>query len=352
MNFALGIIEGFYGREWPHQERLDTLAWMPSVGLDTYVYAPKSDRALRREWRQGHTPESWRRLLELRAAARTAGVAFGVGFSPWGLQRACSEADARALRAAVRRLNELAPDLLCILFDDMPGGSATLAARQLDVVGEVLAVSTASQHAVCPTYYSQDPVLEELFGPMPGDYLRELGTGLPQSSAILWTGRKVLSPGYRHSDIDWVRQRTGREVLLWDNYPANDGRVSSAYLHLRPFSGRPPELRDWCCGHLANPMNQPALSRLVLASLGEIYQQSGYTRERGWRALLAHCPEPLAALLQRDVGRFQDQGREALSPSVRAGLSAEYRALGLRGGDEVADWLDGKYGFDPHCLND
>lgn len=353
MSFLLGVIEGFYGQPWPQAERLATLAWMPGAGLNTYVYAPKADRHLRRDWRRPHPPDAWQELQALRRAADDAGVSFGLGFSPWGLQQQMDRVDATALRQAVLRLNRLQPDLLCILFDDMPGGCSDLAERQLAVIEEVLSVSAAPRHLICPTYYSQDPILEELFGSMPGDYLQQMGEGVPADTGLLWTGRKVLSPGYRQADIDWVTERSGLPVVLWDNYPVNDGRKTSDFLHLSPFRARPWQIQQWCAGHLANPMNQAALSRRVLASLGRVYQQrESYRSEAAWEAMLADCPPALANLLQRDRSCFEEQGLSSLDERQRQILSGQYRRVQDSAAAEVAAWLDEVYQFDPDCLND
>ena len=82
----------------------------------------------------------------------------------------------------------------------------------------------------------------------------------------------VLSPGYTHADINAISEKIQRKPLLWDNYPVNDGRKISRFLHLLPVRDRPAQLRDWCSGHLANPMNQAFLSQLPLASLARSYQ--------------------------------------------------------------------------------
>lgn len=352
MSYLPGVIEGFYGRPWPQAERLATVRWMAGAGLGSYVYAPKADAHLRRNWRQAHAPADWNDLLELRDAAAAAGVRFGVGFSPWGLQQHMTAADAAALREAVTRLNSLAPDLLCILFDDMPGGNADLAARQLAVVAEILSVSDAADYAVCPTYYSQDPVLEELFGACPEHYLQTLSDGLPETTAILWTGRRVISPDYRPADFEWLRERCRRPVILWDNCAANDGRLSSRHLRLRPFGSHPAELRNWCAGHWVNPMNQPELARMVLASLGELYRHPDRSLDAVWRSRLDASPALLGVLLERDADRFQNGGLDALAAHERDRLIAEYRASRTAAGVEIAAWLAGEYAFDPNCLND
>lgn len=322
--------------------------------FDAYVYAPKADTALRRNWREQHSPRDFDELLNLRAHCRARGVAFGIGFSPWGLQSEYGAEDRAALQRKFAQLNQLDPDWLCILFDDMPGDFAQLAQRQAAIVADIAAMSGARRIAMCPTYYSFDPILEQLFGAMPVRYLEDLGALLDPSIDIFWTGSHVLAPGFSKADIDAVVARIGRKPTLWDNYPVNDGRKSSRFLHLLPVRNRPAQLADWCSAHFANPMNQPCLSRLPLASLAASYREGDdYDASQCWSQQLAALDNvALADLLRRGVERFQREGLDAIAGDERRRLAIEYRQLRDPAADEVADWLDELYRFDPACLND
>jgi hypothetical protein len=353
--FFCGVIEGFYGRTWPQSTRLQLLARFPEWGLGAYVYAPKADRLLRRDWRQLYGPQQLAELAELREQCRRHGLLFGIGLTPWGLQSRYGAEDRQALQRKLRQLDTLRPDLLGILFDDMPGEFCGLGARQAVIARDALdAFSQSPRLLVCPTYYSFDPVLEQLFGRMPAGYLAELGAGLPAQADLLWTGPHVLSREYTREHMAAVTARMGRAPVLWDNYPVNDGRKSSRFLNLRPVSGRPWQLRQWSRGHLANPMNQPLLSTIALASLGCSYAERDAFDPERFRA--EQVPRLVgvetAALLQRDLALFQDEGLDSLAPARRTALAREYRALETPAATEVAEWLEGAYAFDPACLTD
>jgi len=352
VSFQPGVIEGFYGPTWSWAQRRALLDWMPGAGFGSYVYAPKADAGLRRTWRQGLDAATTAELWQLRLQARRHGLEFGLGLSPWGLQQGMTAADARALRAAVDRLNRLEPDLLCILFDDMPGGQRELAARQRAVVEEVLARSQATRHAICPTYYSRDPVLEELFGPRPPGYLEALTDGLPAATALLWTGRKVVSERYEAEDFHWLAERGVRSVLLWDNSAVNDGRRTSGFLPLTAWRTPPSLIAEHCTGHLVNPVNQPALARQLLSVLGAWYRHPERPVEAGRDGLLASCAPALAELLSQDAECFEHQGLERLTAARRQQLAARYAAIGDPVAEDIAAWLRGEYAFDPNCLND
>src|SRR5690554_5312827 len=107
-----GIIEGFYGRPWSQGARLAWVALLSRLGLNSYLYAPKADPWLRRDW-TGHWPEAdWQALQGLSAACASQGLQFGVGLSPFALYRDYGEEQKRLLRDKVRRLNDLEAPLL------------------------------------------------------------------------------------------------------------------------------------------------------------------------------------------------------------------------------------------------
>ena len=333
-----GVIEGFYGPLWSRAARMDSLAFMAAQGFSTYVYAPKADRWLRDLWRMPW-PESAREpLRDVAAACRRLGLRWGVGLSPLG-------ADARRDREALSRrldaLAEMEPDMLCLLFDDVRGDAPGLAERQCQLARLCVDHGVAERCIVCPTYYSNDPVLQRLFGPMPADYLSVLGEGLPAGVDVFWTGERVVSPAYRQAELAAVAERLGRRPVLWDNYPVND--FCPHRLHLQPFEGRPVALLDWCEGQLCNPMVQCRLSWLSLFSLAQAYRDGVLAPvERRWRdALDALCAPALAALLARDAEWFRGEGRDAIEPARRRRLIDEYQALNDPLADEVAEWLGG-----------
>ncbi len=353
-DFLCGVIEGFYGRTWPWPTRHAMIQFLQQQQFNTYIYAPKADRHLRKAWRVSHAPDEFSQLLALRNDCRAQHIQFGIGFSPWGLQNNYTVADRLALQQKIRDLNRLNGDILCILFDDMPGAIDDLAQRQCAIVADITAVSNAQRILVCPTYYSFDPLLEQVFGAMPVRYLETLGAGLEGSIDVLWTGTQVLSPGFSRADIDAVSARLGRKPVLWDNYPVNDGRRISRFLHLLPVRERPWQLSEWCRGHLANPMNQAVLSQLPLASLAHNYRLRGaYDPEQFWRTQPEELfGRELAILLHRDVDLFQQQGLDQLVSADRERLIDDYQCIDNPAALEVIDWLQEGYRFDPDCLTD
>lgn len=352
--FNLGIIEGFFGASWPWAMREAYAASLRRIGYDSYIYAPKDDKYLRRDWTQDWPDEDFDHLKRLARELHRHEVGFGIGLSPFEAYKDYSTTLRGRLIEKVRLIEqELSPDIFCILFDDMRGDTPRLAATQLRMIEDVAASTTARRIIMCPTYYSTDPVLERVFGAMPAGYLETLGRNLDSRVDVFWTGPKVCSNEYPREHLEAVAQTLSRKPYLWDNYPVNDSRAMSALLHLRAFRSRPAILRELLAGHAVNPMKQPASSEIPLATLPMSYAHGDeYDPIDAWRiAARRVCGGELAALIEEDLALFQDIGLDHLTPEQRARLDARYRPhVAHPVAREIVDWLNGAYAFDPACL--
>lgn len=352
--FGLGLVEGFYGRQWRDEDRIACLRFIAGTGYRYYLYAPKGDAILRRRW-----PERWdaageRRMRAIAECCAEAGLDWGFGLSPLGLVEDPTPLNLRRLRDKVRYLESFGARIQCILFDDMPRHVHALAAAQLDIVAEVMSVSEAGHALVCPSYYSTDPVLERVFGAMPADYWDELGAGLPREMGLFWTGDRVCAEAHDAAGLGEIAARFARKPVLWDNYPVNDGARGSKFLRIDAFRGRGSELAGLTQAHFVNPMNQCWLSRIPLQSLALLYQQgAAYDANAAFaHCLRAQCEEALAAQLAADRDALQREGLSALSGARLAQMRARYAEFHSPLAEEIRDWLDGGYAFDPACLTD
>lgn len=352
-DFALGLIEGFYGRQWSWTQRRDMAEFLGHSGYTHYLYAPKGDKALRSDWRAPFSAQWLEELRKFGRHCRAHGLKWGVGLSPMGLQSRYSAGDRQTLKCRVEQINSLDADQLWILFDDMRGDHAQLAKNQCAVSADV-AAEFKGVLAVCPSYYSSDPILDEVFGPRPAGYLADLAAGLGPEIDILWTGEKVLSERLGRADCEVFQGQAGRKPLLWDNYPVNDGRKSSRFLNLNAFTHRSEALRHCSAGHFVNPMNQVELSKLALSSLPELYTDSAgsYDADVLRERAMAGLPSGLATLLNRDWSLFQTRGLDAIEAPDRKRLSDEYAAINHPAAMEVIAWLAEEYRFDPDCLTE
>ncbi|MEH6636452.1 MAG: beta-N-acetylglucosaminidase domain-containing protein [Halioglobus sp.] len=346
--FLSGVIEGFYGHAWSFETRQAYADYLSQAGLNTCLYSPKSDPFLRKRWQDHWPPEQWQQLLRLSGIYRERGIHWGVGLSPFELYRHYGQKERENLKRKIAVLAQLEAPLLAILFDDMPGDLDALASRQAEIVADVHHWAPDVRLLVCPTYYSFDPVLEKFFGQMPHDYWPRLGSELPSSVDIFWTGNRVCSEAISTRDIQAITGQLGRRVVLWDNYPVNDGAVRSNFVYSSKLSQRDPALVDLLGGHLCNPMNQGVLSLPALSGLAELYGNGALNEHWLAQALGSRTWE----LLQHHAAEFEQAGLSGMGGQRCAELAACYAQLPGAAAHELAGWLRGEYTFDPACLTD
>jgi hyaluronoglucosaminidase len=227
-----------------------------------------------------------------------------------------------------------------------------LAERQAAIVEHAAAHGLASRLLCCPSYYSDDPILDRAFGERPKDYLEDLGRVLDPAIDIMWTGEEVCSREITPGHLRSVAERIGRKPFLWDNYPVNDGALMSQHLHLRGFTGRPASIGPLISGHGVNPANQPLLSLIPALTLVESYAAGdAYSYGAAFdRAAADVWGEALARRLRADLISFQDRGRDRMTEARRAELCGIYAGFDHPAAREVIAWLEGAYEVDDELV--
>ena len=344
MSVEIGVIEGFFGRPWTWEERTDNVRFLGPRGYGFWLYAPKADPFLRRRWREPYPEAELKALRDFGAACRDADVRFGVGLTPFELHFAFDTNAKVALSAKLAQLDDAGVEDLAILFDDMRGDLPDLAARQAEIVHWIGPRTKASRLIMCPSYYSDDPVLDRVFGARPKTYLEELGLAIDPVVHIMWTGEEVCSLEYSPGHLERVGRALRRRPFLWDNYPVNDGPRMSQHLHLRAFTGRSASIGEHLSAHAVNPASQPVLSRIPMLTLVESYARGdGYQYLAAFRRAAAEVlGEALAARVVADVMTLQDTGLDRLAER-RAAIRERYAAFDHPAAREVMAWLDGAY---------
>lgn len=351
----IGVIEGFFGRHWSWEVRTLYAKFLALHKFDFYIYAPKSDKHLRKHWQENWPTEEQSRLHKLRETYRAAGIEFGIGLSPHEIYLNPSHDQRNLLMDRIKQINGLAPDILCILFDDMRGDIPGLAHIQIDIAHLAAEISSAKKIIFCPTYYSFDPVLEKVFGEMPPGYWPTFAKNLDPAIDIFWTGEKVCSACYPEAHLAEVAELIGRKPFLWDNYPVNDGAVKSNLLQLRAVDKTHALLDKKIAGHAINPMNQAWLSQLPLASVAIAYELRDEYEPHKTFAYLCEtlCGKGLADELLRDITKLQDIGLKNLTEEEKTELRKHYGKFPDNPyAQEIVDWLNGEYQFDPACLTE
>ena len=282
-----GVIEGFYGTPFAHEDRLWLLERMGAWGLNRYVYAPKDDPLHLSEWRTPYPPSELARFAELVSFGREREISVGFAVSPGLSISYASNEDRRALFAKFAAFRELGARFFSLALDDTRSSWVHEADAQafptLAHAHAALANELAAELGDDATLWL---VPLDYVGVEPTEYLHVLGSELEPRIEVAWTGRTVVSPTIAVEEAA-VRARTlGRKLLLWDNVPVNDGPMRGL-LHLGPYGGRAAGLGAHVSGALLNPMIQPRASGVALRTAAAFLRDpDAYDPEEAWAEAL------------------------------------------------------------------
>jgi hyaluronoglucosaminidase len=338
MTFPMrGVIEGFYGSPWSHEERLDLIRFCARHDLNTWVHAPKDDPYHRAQWREPYPEPELERLAELTTMSRKLGVEFAYAIAP-GLDLCySSESEWEKLVEKIEQVRSVGVRHFQLLWDDVehtlhcpedearygsaerPTGAAQAQlssrfAREIEQPGPLV---------VCPMAYAATG---------DGPYRRSFRPELDSSIVLYWTGPEVVSLAIHRDELDMsVHRYANHEHVLWDNFPVNDWDTN--VLHLGPLRGRDPNLAHGKLrGIIANAMVQCVPSKLALATVADWAKDPfGYEPLDSYeRALCEHGSEVLEALGEPDPDTKPPDDLDALCEILKLGVSAPVGAALLR----------------------
>ena len=280
-----GVIEGFYGTPWTHEERLDLIRFCGAHKLNTWVHAPKDDAYHRKLWREAYPENELERFSELVAEAKRCNVEFVYAIAPGLDIRPDDESELQALDAKREHLRSAGIETFHLLWDDIER-EAVAFERQAEIANWF---SGGEELVVCPMGYA---------GTGDSEYRRAFAPKLDPHIVLYWTGPEVVSLGINGEALDFaVARLRGHELLLWDNYPVNDFAPDT--LFLGPLRGRDANLANGRLrGIVANGMLQAVPSKLALATVAEWARDpAAYDPIRAYeRALCEHGAEVVEAL--------------------------------------------------------
>jgi hyaluronoglucosaminidase len=286
--FALrGVIEGFYGTPWTHEQRLDLIRFITPRGMNAFVYAPKDDPLVRRDWRLPYSGAQLERLSELATECGRHAVDFVYSLSPGLSIRYSSPEDLDALAGKFDSVAALGVRAFGLLLDDIPDTLQHDSDRQAfpDLVDAHIALVRGlfgrfghdRRLIVCPTQYSGDG--DE-------DYITRLGRGIDPRIDLFWTGRRIVSPTLDLIDAAAFVRSTGRPPTYWDNYPVNDVAMGHE-LHIGPYRGRDRHLWRFAAGIIANGMELFESSKIPFATIADYLDSpESYDPEASWQKAL------------------------------------------------------------------
>ncbi|HEY7166899.1 MAG TPA: beta-N-acetylglucosaminidase domain-containing protein [Candidatus Binatia bacterium] len=366
-----GVVEGFFGPLWTMSQRAALFEFGAARGMNTYLYAPKDDPYHRERWTEPYPARRWKALTGLIRRARDMNIDFAYGFHPGKGLRFSAAHPARVLLAKAQRFYEAGVRTFAVLFDDIPSllehardresFKNSLARAEATWIAKLLSQQPASwkdvEWWICPSYYTEDPLLARVFGAFEPDFLEILSESLPESVSCFWTGPHVVSPRITLRHIRSVVERLKRQLIIWDNYPVNDLSMRDE-LHIAPLRGRDPRLPKTAYGYLNNPLLQEQLAFIPLATCFDyaanpraydpeaswekiIHERFGSRALPYWRAIRNFCElQTMRKKQQRKIVIAGAQRR-----SLRAAVAYLRENRRTKWGREIKSWRDSMDAF-------
>ncbi|WP_088810990.1 MULTISPECIES: beta-N-acetylglucosaminidase domain-containing protein [unclassified Listeria] len=274
-----GIVEGFYGRPWQHEDRLEALRFIRDHKLNTYMYAPKHDTLSRMNWREFYPEKELALFEEYVHFSADWDIDFYYMISPGNDIDYTSEADLKALFAKLKQLIDVGVTRFGLLLDDIdyilkgetkkrfatPGVAHAYLVRAVDAFLRETLVHY--ELVVCPTEYDNG---------FDSPYLEELEKHTPPEIPFFWTGPETLAHAITTADMQRMRDVYGHPIIVWDNTPVNDFEDDKKQFFLSPYENRTPYLAEnGAIGLVANPMPALELSKITLHHMSQFAWYSG-----------------------------------------------------------------------------
>lgn len=257
-----GIIEGFFGKPWSHEERLDEIDLMNRYRLNTFIYAPKDDEFHRKLWRIPYPQKEINQIFELKTKCSLFDIDFYYCISPGNDFDYNDENDFRLLFDKLDQVIAGGVKYFGILMDDIdyklsdknklrferPGIAHAYICNR---VNEYLKKHIIDYRLIiCPTEYHQNK---------DGKYRHDLSIKLDPDIAIFFTGDNVCAEVMTDDVIEKVQQDFNHPIYIWENHPVNDFLPNR--LFTGPIANRSRNLPKYVDAYITNPMNQWLASR-------------------------------------------------------------------------------------------
>ena len=267
-----GVVEGYYGRPWGTEGRLELMDFMGKYKLNTFVYGPKDDPYHHVLWRDPYPEKEAEDFRKLLAAANKNKINFywaihlGGGFRKGGEEE---REDFKFLLAKLEQMYNLGVRSFGVFFDDFGEADVEFHVKIANFMAKYLhAKKLDTALLVCPNVY---------WGCGETDYVKAMGEKLDKKAMIIWTGRCVCSD-ILAADTAKVSESYRRAPFVWWNWPVND-YCRSKVLMGRTYGIEPAEFS----GFVTNPMENCEANKVAIFGVADwCWNQQAFDSQKNW----------------------------------------------------------------------
>ena len=285
-----GVIEGFYGKPWSHEQRLRGLTFFAAHNMNLFILAPKDDPWQRFDWRTPFGADFLAHTNELIKRGKSLLVDIAICVSPGLTVRYSDGSDVEALMVRYRQLAAIGVRTFGLLLDDIAWELqfeedqkkySSIAEAHSEFSNRIYQALKAeipgASLITCPLQYH---------GRGHERYIKEFGNSLDSEIHLMWTGRQICSEYLESVDAIYFKEQTSKSPFYWDNFPVNDVAMIHQ-LHVGPIEKRDRDLGSHSAGLVANPMEKFELSLISLATIGDyLWDSENYNPEESWNRAL------------------------------------------------------------------
>ncbi len=285
---ARGVVEGFYGTPWSHEDRLSLLKFFGENKLNTYIYGPKDDpyHGFGEKWRVPYPPKEAENIKHLVEVSAQNHVDFVWAIHP-GRDIKWTTEDRDLLVQKFESMYRLGVRAFAVFFDDI-SGEGTDPEKQAELLNYVDNNFIQTKKDVlplimCPTEYNRS------WSNIERGYLPTLGEKLNPTIQIMWTGDRVISD-IDVQGLEWINQHIRRKAYIWWNFPVSD--YVRDHLLMGPAYGLDNKAGNLMSGFMTNPMERAEASKVAIFSVADYaWNTAAYQPMQAWeRALKAVMP--------------------------------------------------------------
>ena len=269
--YRRGYIEGFYGKPWTPEERIDMLKLMATHRMNTYYYGPKDDPYHREKWDELYPEKELADLKIIIELTKECYVDFYFCIAPGLSMRYTSEDDYKALIEKIKQIYDCGVKNFGLLLDDIPerlhykedietfSGETVNAHIYLanKLFDDLKALDAEIKLTLCPLQYN---------GKGNEYFISKLGQGIEPGIDLFWTGRNICSQELTVPEAVTFINSTNHRPLYWDNFPVNDAEMVNE-MHLGYIAGREKDLYRYSEGIISNCMEFCECTKIPLLTV-------------------------------------------------------------------------------------
>lgn len=304
-------IRGTKGWAWTPEQYLAEIPFLAKVKMNFLMncYISMFDIEHHEKWYDGDANQWWEDLPASKKAAyekvvksaQAHGLQFCFSMNPnLCSKRQVNDDSAESVDLLFKHyawMQSLGVKWFNLAIDDATNGiNATTQAKVCnDIFHRLRAKDPEAQMIFCPTYYWGDGTL-----PKQQPYLEELARELDKDIYVFWTGDAVVGKVTRKA-TDTFCGIVKHRVILWDNYPVNDGHPT---MHLGPVTDRDASICEKLHGYICNPLaTQNEINRIPLATCADFaYNPRAYDPQRSvGQAILLQAKSDSQRAVLRDL---------------------------------------------------